>query len=84
MPQEKQTTAVQYLFKEFSDILGKIDTTPMQDLLLVEAITKANIMFRQQIEDAYKAFYSPSSDKFGVAEYLKSKEYFESTFTQQQ
>jgi hypothetical protein len=31
-------TAVQFLVKEFSDILGPLETKPMQDLLLIDAI----------------------------------------------
>jgi len=46
-------TAVDYLIKEFSDILGKLETKPMQDLLLVDAINKAKTMEIEQIKDAY-------------------------------
>ena len=46
-------TAVDYLIKEFSDILGKLETKPMQDLLLVDAINKAKSMEIEQIKDAY-------------------------------
>ena len=45
-------TAVDYLIKEVSAILGQLKTEPMQDLLLVDAINKANKMFEQQIIDA--------------------------------
>ena len=45
-------TAVEYLVKEFSAILGPLKTEPMQDLLLVDAIERANKMFEQQIIDA--------------------------------
>jgi hypothetical protein len=34
-------SAVDFLVKEFSAILGSIKTEPMQDLLLVDAINKA-------------------------------------------
>ena len=46
-------TAVDYLIKEFSDILGKLETKPMQNLLLVDAINKAKTMEIEQIKDAY-------------------------------
>ena len=46
-------TAVDYLIKEFSVILGKLKTEPMQDLLLVDAINKAKTMEIEQIKDAY-------------------------------
>jgi hypothetical protein len=45
-------TAVEFLVKEFSEILGKIKTEPMQDLLLVDAVNKAKEMEKQQIIDA--------------------------------
>lgn len=37
-------SAVDYLVKEFSEILGPIVTQPMQDLLMVDAIQKAKAM----------------------------------------
>ena len=46
-------TAVDYLIKEFSDILGKLKTKPIQDLLLIDAINKAKKMEIEQIKDAY-------------------------------
>jgi hypothetical protein len=46
-------TAVEYLTKEFSEILGKVTTTPLQDLLLVDAITIAKEKEKQQIIDAF-------------------------------
>jgi hypothetical protein len=49
----KKQTAVEYLTKEFSEILGKVTTTPLQDLLLVDAITIAKEKEKQQIIDAY-------------------------------
>ncbi len=47
-------TAVEYLIKEFSDILGIIDTNHMQNMLLVDAIEKAKELEKQQIIDAYE------------------------------
>ena len=46
-------TAVEYLIKEFSNILGKIQTEPLQDLFLIDAMEKAKEMEKQQIIDAY-------------------------------
>lgn len=46
-----ESTAVDYLIKEFSDILGKLKTDPMQDLLLVDAINKAKAMEAKSLED---------------------------------
>jgi hypothetical protein len=45
-------TAVNYLIDELSQILGPIQTTPMQDLLMVDAITKAKAIEKQQIMNA--------------------------------
>jgi hypothetical protein len=45
-------TAIDFLVKEISDILGPIKTEPMQDLLLAEAINKAKEMEKQQMKDA--------------------------------
>jgi hypothetical protein len=42
-------TAVEFIVKEFSDILGPLDIKPMQDLLLVDAIKRAKAMEREQI-----------------------------------
>ena len=48
----KNQTAVEFLIKEFSDILGPLDTKPMQDLLMMDAMKKAKAMEKQQIIDA--------------------------------
>ena len=45
-------TAVNFLIKEFSDILGPLETKPMQDLLLMDAMKQAKEMEKQQIIDA--------------------------------
>jgi hypothetical protein len=49
----KQKTAVEYLIKEFSDILGKLQTDSMQNLLLLDAVNKAKAMEKQQIIEAF-------------------------------
>ena len=41
-------TAVEFLIKEFSEILGPLETKPMQDLLIVDAINKAKQMDIEQ------------------------------------
>jgi hypothetical protein len=41
-------TAVEFLIKEFSEILGPLETKPMQDLLLVDAIKRAKQMDMEQ------------------------------------
>jgi len=46
-------TAVDFLVKEFSDMLGPLDIKPMQDLLLVDAIKRAKEMEKDQICASY-------------------------------
>jgi hypothetical protein len=45
-------TAVEFLIKEFSDMLGPLDIKPMQDLLLVDAIKRAKEMHKEEIFNA--------------------------------
>jgi hypothetical protein len=51
---EKKQTAVEYLVKEFSAILGSIKTEPMQDLLIVDVVERAKEMEKEQILDAFE------------------------------
>jgi len=51
---EKTQTAVEWLVKKLSEILGPLETKPMQDLLMVDAINKAKQMEKQQIINSYK------------------------------
>ena len=41
-------TAVEWLIKEFSEILGPLETKPMQDLLMMEAMKRAKQMDKEQ------------------------------------
>lgn len=50
---QNRITAVDYLIKEFSEILGPLQTQGMQDMFLADAINKAKEMFQEQIEEAY-------------------------------
>ena len=52
-----EVTAVKYLVKEFSDILGKINLSGMQELLLMDAIKQAKLKEKQQIIDAVEWNY---------------------------
>jgi len=49
----KQQTAVDYLIKQISEILGPLKTEGMTDLLLVDAIQKAKQMEKEQISKAW-------------------------------
>jgi hypothetical protein len=42
-------TAVDYLVKELSAILGRLETNTMQDLLMADAINKAKQMEKEQL-----------------------------------
>lgn len=50
-----ETQAVDYLVKEFSEILGKITTTPMQDLLMLDAVNRAKKMEEEGKQDLLEA-----------------------------
>ena len=71
-------TAVEFLIKEFSEILGPIDTKPMQDLLIMDAMKQAKEMEKQQIENAWVNGYNcrTSEDKIGGSG-NEEKEYYE-------
>ena len=59
-------TAVEFLVKEFSDILGPLDIKPMQDLLLVDAIKRAKEMEKEQNETyKYTEFDLISAFEYG-------------------
>lgn len=49
----KKQSSVEYLIKEFSEILGPIKTQPMQDLLLTDAINKAKAMHKSEVTEAF-------------------------------
>ena len=43
-------TSVEFLIKEFSDIIGPLDTKPMQDLLMMDAMKMAKSMEKEHNE----------------------------------
>ena len=43
-------TSVKFLIKEFSDIIGPLDTKPMQDLLMMDAMKMAKAMEKEHNE----------------------------------
>lgn len=73
---EKQQTAVDYLIKEFSTILGPIQTQGMQGMFLADAIIKAKEMFQGQIEEAV----SFGDCRGKNVTYLTASEYYAQTF----
>jgi hypothetical protein len=48
-------TSVDFLIEEFSAILGKVNFTAMQGLLLKDAVEKAREMEKEQIIEAHGA-----------------------------
>ena len=73
-------TAVEFLIKEFSDILGPLDTKPMQDLLMMDAMKRAKEMEKEQIEQAY---YDGGDDGCpnGIVGGRKAERYYNETFS---
>ncbi len=69
-------TAVDYLVKELSAILG------LRDLLMVDPINKAKQMEKQQIIDAFNQdLYSQTIDKM---KYQDGEQYYNETYKNQQ
>jgi hypothetical protein len=50
----EEQTAVEFLVEELSAIIGKINFTSMQGLLMKDAIEKAKEMEKEQIKEAFK------------------------------
>ena len=46
-------TAVDFLINEFSEILGPLETKPMQDLLMMAAMKQAKEMDKEQIMNSF-------------------------------
>jgi hypothetical protein len=53
MTSNKKQTAVEFLIKEFSEILGPLDTKPMQDLLMMDAMKRAKQMDKEQKQNMF-------------------------------
>jgi hypothetical protein len=66
-------TAVDFLIKEFSEILDPLETKPMQDLLMMAAMKQAKAMEKEQIEDAWYA-----GDEDGAIH--EFEQYYEQTY----
>jgi hypothetical protein len=74
-------TAVEFLVKEFSDMLGPLDIKPMQDLLLVDAIKRAKEIEKEQIIYAHVAGHNAPSS---TIKNLDAEQYYNQTFKQQE
>ncbi len=76
-------TAVEFLVKEFSDMLGPLDIKPMQDLLLVDAIKRAKEMEKEQIINARYDGKQEIRD-FDIMKCRSDERYYNETFKQQE
>ena len=56
-------TSVEFLIKEFSDIIGPLDTKPMQDLLMMDAMKRAKAMEKDQLKETAIHFFPTSLKK---------------------
>lgn len=72
-------TSVEYLIKEFSEILGPISTNPMQDLLLTDAIKQAKAMHKNEIKDAV-GVGSQFDRNYLYGYHDKAEQYYNETF----
>lgn len=67
-------TAVEFLIKEFSEILGPIDTKSMQDLLLMDAMNQAKEMEKQQHSATYgNAIRDTINNKINFEKYYNER-----------
>jgi hypothetical protein len=69
-------SSVEYLIKEFSEILGPISTNPMQDLLLMDAMKQAKVMHKQEIKISYRC----GAAEVGMIEINKPEQYYNETY----
>lgn len=72
-------TAVEFLLEEFSEILGKIKTQPMQDLLLVDAVKLAKKIEIEQLKNAWDSSDTNMRNQFSSSAYkgITFNEWFE-------
>ena len=59
---ETKKTAVDYLLKEISEILGEVSTHGLQNLLLIDAYNKAKAIEKEQIIDARVNGFASSAE----------------------
>ena len=75
----EEQTAVEFLVEEFSAIIGKINFTAMQGLLMKDAIEKAKEMEKEQIMEAHgdERDYLTDSGSFIT---ISAEEYYNKTY----
>jgi hypothetical protein len=73
-------TAVDYLLREISEILGEVSTHGLQNLLLVDAYKKAKSMEKEQIIDAFNE--SRLTNPMLGFKHVTFEEYYNETYEQ--
>jgi hypothetical protein len=73
-------TAVDYLLREISEILGEVSTHGLQNLLLVDAYKKAKAMEKEQIIDAFNE--SRLTNPMLGFKHVTFEEYYNETYEQ--
>jgi hypothetical protein len=73
-------TAVEFLIKEFNDILGPLDTKPMQDLLMMDAMKRAKHMEKWQIKGAYQKGRFSGQTNWGYGNDVTAEQYYNETY----
>ena len=73
-------TSVEFLIKEFSEILGLIDAKPMQRLLLMDAMKQAKEMEKQQIINAYLKDRPKANINKVLGTWDNAEQYYNETF----
>ena len=76
----KKQTAVEWLINEFSEILGPLETKPIQDLLMVDAIKQAKEMEKQQIINACEAGFDDGCGFIEDIKYKNAEQYYKETY----
>lgn len=84
----KKVSSIEWLIKEISSILGPIETKPMQDILLMDAMKQAKQMHKDEIKNAWASdrqyvFYD--SDKDELSDHTideLTEQYYNGTFGQ--
>lgn len=71
----KKQTSVDFLIEEFSSILGKVNFTSMQGLLMKDAVEEARYMHEIEITEAFEHGELP---KLSVN--YKAEEYYNETY----
>jgi predicted phosphodiesterase len=69
-------SAVRFLVREIKDIVGIVDTTYKQKILILNAIQKAQKMEREQIIDAWNS----CGESIMTEEFDNAEQYYEQTY----